>query len=433
MKTNLAHLVLLSCSLITSAIAVHVQGAPWPQYRGPQGDGRSLESLARPWPADGPKTLWKTPSPSGFSSFAVSSNVAFTLVRATLDGADREVCVALDATTGQELWKTPVGVAKYDGGGDDGKAGNKGGDGPRSTPTVDGDRVYVLTAQLVLACLDTRTGRPHWTRDIIRENAGRGISWQNAASPVLDGNLVFVAGGGPGQSLLGIDKRDGKVVWKGEDDRMTHATPVIATVLGQRQVIFFTQKGLVAVKPEDGRVLWRYGFRYNVSTAASPVVANDLVYCAAGYDVGSAAVRISRQGDQFTATEVWRQRGNRPVANHWSTPVHHNGHLYGMFSFKEYGDGPLKCVELATGKVVWEKPGFGAGNVILAGNHLLALADTGSIVMVQATPSGYQELARTRAVEGKCWTTPALAEGKLFVRSVREAACLDLSPFLAKP
>lgn len=407
------------------ALALTLTGqADWPQYRGAAGDGTSPESISQ-WPAGGPQVLWKTPAPDGFSSFTTGGGRAFTLVGRNIDGAPREVCVALDESTGKELWAVPVGVAKYDGGGDSGTSDNKGGDGPRSTPSVEGDRVYVLSAQLYLACLDAKTGKEIWANNLMKDYSGRNIQWQNAASPLIEGDLVLVAGGGSGQALLAFNKNDGKLVWKGQDDKMTHATPVAATILGQRQVIYFTQTGLVSVTPDSGAVLWRYPFRYNVSTAASPVVGGDIVYCAAGYGVGAGAVKITKSGDKFDATEIWRSTGNKPVANHWSTPVLHNGYLYGMFSFKEYGEGPLKCVELATGKVMWEKPGFGAGNVILTGDRVLALADNGELVLVGANPKAYLELARAKVVGGKCWSTPVFSNGKIYVRSTKEAVCLD--------
>lgn len=402
-------------------------GADWPQYRGADQTGSTPESLSWAWPAGGPKVAWKIPTKNGFSSFAVAQGKVFTQVNRDVNGQPRELCVCLDAATGKELWSADIDEGKYLSGGDAGAAGNMGGDGPRSTPTVHEGMVYVFNQNMVLAALDAATGRPVWARDLVKQHAGRNISWRCAASPVIDGELVFVSGGGPGQSLLALNKKTGDVVWKAFDEKTTHATPVVATILGRRQVIFFMQSGLLSVSPGDGRELWRFPFKYSVSTAASPVVSGDVVYCSAGYGVGGGACRIANRGDGQTATEMWKVPGSQKLANHWSTPVVKDGYLYGMFSFKKFGTGPMKCVKLATGEIQWEQRGFGQGNVILAGDKLLALTDDGNLVVVQATPSAYKEVARVKAVTGKCWSTPAVSDGKIFVRSTKEGACFDVS------
>jgi outer membrane protein assembly factor BamB len=281
-------------------LSVHlcaVQAEEWPQYRGPQANGVTTEKIQTAWPSGGPRSVWRVPTSAGFSAFAVSGGKAYTLVSRDLEGVKNEVCIALDAESGREVWAAPVGFSKYDGGGNSGAPGNDGGDGPRSTPAVDGNRVYVLSAALVLSCLNAESGAVVWKKDLVKEHGARNITWQNAASPVIDGNLVFVCAGGAGQSLLCFHKSSGGLVWKGESDKMTHATPVVANILGHRQVIFLTQSGLVSVVPGTGKVLWRYTFPYRTSTAASPVVGDDMVFCSAGYTVGAAAVRVSRSGD----------------------------------------------------------------------------------------------------------------------------------------
>ena len=433
MKTALS-INALACLTSTSLFvaALPASAGDWPQYRGPNQDGKSSETLSADWGEAGPKTVWKVPTKNGFSSFVVTGGKAYTQVNRDIDGGPREIVIALDAGTGKELWMTDVGPGKYDGGGEAGTPDNRGGNGPRSTPTVNDGKVYVFGQFLVVYCLDTATGKLLWSRDLMKEHAGRAIGWKNAASAVVDGGLVFVAGGGPGESLLALNKNTGAVVWKAHDEMSTHATPVAATIQGERQVIFFLQKGLVSVAPKDGKILWRFPFPYKTSTAASPVVCGDIVYCSAGYGVGGGACKITKDGGSFTATELYKIPGDRLIANHWSTPVYHDGHLYGMFSFKKYGDGPLKCVEGATGQVKWEKPGFGAGNAILAGDKILALADTGDLVVVEATPDSYKEVSRAKAVAGKCWSTPALSNGRIYVRSTTEGACLDASGKLAQ-
>ncbi len=410
------------------AATLTVQAADWPQYRGPNHDGSTTERIATKWPAGGPKALWKVPAPNGFSSFTVAGGKAFTQITRNVGGVDREVAIALDANSGKELWAFPVGGTAYGhNGGNAGAKGNDGGDGPRSTPTVVAGKVYVLSSDLALFCLDAATGKQVWTHDLMKEFAGRNITWKNAASPVVDGNLVFLAGGGAGQSLLAFNKDTGALAWKSQDETITHSTPVVATIHGVKQVVFFMKSGLVSVAAADGKLLWKATYRFNVSTAITPVVAGDMVYCSAGYGVGGGAFKISKAGAAFKAEQLWQTPGDKEVANHWSTPVFKDGHLYGMFQFKEYGTGALKCVELATGKVKWSKPGFGPGNVILLGGQVLALSDAGELVVVEAAPGAYQELSRAKAVAGKCWSTPVVSNGRVYVRSTKEAACFDVA------
>jgi outer membrane protein assembly factor BamB len=372
--------------------------------------------------------LWKVASDNGFSSFSVANQKAYCLELRQIDGAPQETLVARDAANGKELWVKSLGTAKYDGGGDDGTENNKGGDGPRSSPTISGGKVFTISGNLILSCFDASSGEVLWQHDLIKEYEGRNIRWQNAASPVVDGTLVLVGGGGPGKSLLAFSQADGKLKWSAFDEKITHATPTVATIHGRHQAIFFVQSGLLAVDPATGEELWRYPFQYAVSTAASPVVSGDIVYCSAGYNVGAGACKVSETGGKFSASEIYRFKGNKPLANHWSTPVLSHGNLYGLFQFKEYGKGPLKCVDISTGAVKWEQAGFGPGQVIFVDGHVLVLSDAGELVLVKATPDGYQEVARSKVLSGKCWTTPVLSNGRVYARSTKEAVCIDLSP-----
>lgn len=399
----------------------------WSQYRGSNGDGVAPEKILTVWPADGPKRLWTVKTPAGFSSFSSAGGKVFTVVARSADGVPSEVCIAFDAATGKELWATPTGAAKYRGGGDTGAPGNSGGDGPRSTPAVSDGRVYVYNSSIVLHCLDGATGKPLWKKDIRAEFNGRNIDWESAMSPVIDGDLLYIAGGGQGQAMLAFNKVTGDVVWKTGDDAMTHATPVVANIQDVRQVIFLMQSGLVSLEAKTGKPLWRFAFPYRVATGCSPIVAGDIVVCTAGYDIGGAACQITKNSDGFGAKELWRSKGNNPMADLWSTPVQKDGYLYGMISYKKFGQGPLKCIEVKTGQLKWEQPGFGAGNVVLARDYLIALSDTGEIVLIKASPDSYQEVARTKGIEGKCWSTPALSNGRLYVRSTKEGACFDLA------
>lgn len=368
---------------------------------------------------------WKVDTETGFSSFVVAGAKAFTVVKREVEGNPTEVLVALDVRTGKELWTAPLTILnKYDGGGDAGAGSNQGGDGPRSTPAFNEGLVYAIDANLGVYAFDANTGKSVWKRDVMSENSGVKIQWQNAASPVIDGDILLMAGGGPGQGLLGLNKKNGNVVWKGEDDKMTHATPVLADIHGVHQCIFFTQKGLVAVNPQKGDVLWRGDFPFKVSTAASPVVYEDVVYCSAGYGVGAGAFKVSKSGSGLSAEPLWRRENQ--CFNHWSTPVVKDGYLYGMFSFKEYGSGPVACVNIKTGEDVWKQPGFGPGQVILSGDTVVALSDAGEVVFIKADPKAYTELHREDILDGKVWSYPVLAYNHLFARSTTEGGCWEI-------
>jgi outer membrane protein assembly factor BamB len=421
MRTVRAAMLILMVSCFLPRTSGHA--ADWPIYRGPNQDGISPENVDIQWNGSGPKVVWRHETHTGFSSFSVGGGRVYTQVAREINGNPRETCLALDATTGRELWFADIAKPEYTGDGN--TAG--GGEGPRSTPTFSDGGIYLLTPDLVVHCLSARTGKLVWKRDLVAQHHGRNIHWSSAASVAVDGNLVFVAGGGPGESLLALNKKTGAVVWKTGDEKITHATPVVTTILGQRQVIFFMQRGPISVEPGTGAVLWRFNFPYKVSTAISPVVCGDIVYVSAAYDVGSTACRIGKRGGRYTTTQLWFSPGNEPVANHWSTPVCKDGYLYGMFGFKKFKKGPMKCVELATGKVMWEQPGSGQGNLILVGNRLVALAEDGSLVIVEPSPDSYKEIARAKVFNDKCWSTPAFADGKIYVRSISEGVCIDAS------
>lgn len=418
---------LLFSALYVASSCLAVRAGDWPQYRGPNHDGSSPEKILLQWPTNGLREVWKQPMTAGFSTITVAGGKAFTLVTREIDGAKQEVCLGLDPDTGKELWAVPLGIAKYDGGGGSGTPDNSGGDGPRSSASYDDGKVYVYSSRMVLRCLNAADGKEVWSSDLIADHGGKNIMWESAASPLVEGDLVYVACGAPGESLIAFNKQDGKVVWKGQDDGMTQSSPVAATILGERQIVFLTQKGLVSVLPKTGDVLWRLPFNFKSAAGASPVVSGDIVYCSITYNIGSRACKITKEDGKFTATQLWFKPGNS-LANHWSTPVVVGGCLYGIFDQAKFGVAPLKCVDLATGEAKWTQSGFGMGGVTLVDGHLLVLSDAGDLVLIKPTPEAYTEISRDHVLAGKCWNCVSISNGRIYARSTKEGVCLDASP-----
>ncbi|MSU64524.1 MAG: alcohol dehydrogenase [Opitutus sp.] len=406
--------------LVGSATAV---AADWPHLMGPGFDRKTAEVVPAPWAKGQPRKVWEIAAHGGFSSFVTGGGRAYTVL--LIDG--RETVVAVDRKTGKTVWQTPLGVADYRDGGDQGTAGNSGGDGPRATPVFAAGRLFVFGGQFDLHALDSATGKGLWKRELIREFGGSEIEWSNAASPLVAGDRVLVSGGGRGQADLAFRADNGEVLWKTGSDRPTHASPILANIHGQEQALFMAQRGLVARDPTNGRELWHYPFPYRTATAASPVVWEDIVNCSAVYGIGGAAVRVRRNGDKWDVDELWRSPGDRETAAHWGTAVVHEGYLYGCYGRgrESHGTGPFKCIDIRTGKVMWQKPGFGPGQVIMAGNRLVATTDAGVLTLIEPTPSGYRELASAKLIEGKVWATPAFSDGQLLLRSTKQGVCLE--------
>jgi outer membrane protein assembly factor BamB len=423
MKNSIHYALFLSVFLNAGFLGA----VDWNQYHGRNSDNKTNERLtSTTWLEKSGSPKWKISTPLGFSSFSTEGARAFTLIaEEDEDGLMREVCIALDTTSGKRLWSTWLCRMDYkSGGGNSGAPGNNGGDGPRSTPSVLNGKVWVYDSDMNLYCINAANGKIIWDVQVLKEHKGQNIKWKNSSAPLIENDLVIVYGGGSGQSLLAFERETGKIAWKTGNETATHATPIATTIHGFRQVIFFCTSGLVSVDPKSGRELWRQAFPFKVSTAASPVVAGDMIYCSAGYGVGAGLYKISRKGTRFSSSEIWRKKND--MFNHWSTPLYHDGHLFGMFSFKKYGNGPLQCIELKSGKIKWSQDGYGPGNVILSGNHLIALADDGVLSLVKATPSKYTELARKKVLNGKCWSTPILSNGLVLARSTTQAVCMEV-------
>jgi outer membrane protein assembly factor BamB len=418
----------LRTTALAATVATSAFAADWPQYRGPRSDGSSDDTgVAKHFNAN-PKLVWKAPIGEGFGTFAVVGDKAYIFT----DKGGRETLSCMNANTGKDIWARPVDQTITD---------NQGGSNPRSTPAVSGDKVYVYSVNLKLVCMNAADGKEVWAHDLMRETNGQKLQWGNATSPIIDGDNVYVAAGGAGKSMLAFNKNDGKEVWAVGNEKITHASPVVATIGGVKQVIYFMQSGLVSLSAADGKELWRGKFPYKVSTAASPIVGTGkdegLVYCSAGYDVGSACFKVTKNGDTFTAEQKWFQPSEGKKGgnvNHWSTPVYHDGYIYGIFGFKDFSGkkggagGPVRCVELATGKFTWAQPGFGSGGgTIYVDGHLLVQGDAGRLALIEATPTAYKEKAEYTLPGEKFWCAAIIANGKIYARSKTEAFCIDIS------
>jgi outer membrane protein assembly factor BamB len=351
--------------------------------------------------------LWRKSIGPGWSSISVSNGRLFTQDKRETATGPREFCVALDATSGTELWARDLDIAEYtDISQTDARA-----DGPRSTPTVEGDFVYVSTSQLKLFCLKVADGNTVWSRDFQAELGSQNIPWENAASPLLVGDLIYVNSNGGSRHLMALNKVDGQTVWSNLTDGLTHATPIHAAIHGVPQIIFLTRSGLVSVLPDTGALLWRLEFSpSSTSTAASPSVAGEYVYASAAYGSGTWIARVEKNGNTFSATELIRQQGTSYQA-HWSTPVAHEGFFYTVPA-PNSGQGRLGCLEAATGTNRWAQTVVGSaeisyGSVIRAANTLIVLTEAGELVLVETNPLAYTETDKLKILSLYCWNRPS--------------------------
>ena len=383
-------------SLLCLAGQVMAQAnANWPQWRGPNRDGISKETgLLKQWPADGPPLAWKaTGAGSGYSSFSISNGKLYTM---GLRG-DREFVVAFDVATGKEAWATAHGGAFR----------NDRGDGPRGTPTVDGDRVYVLGGNGDLSALDARTGKVVWTKNVLEEFGGSNITWGISESPLVLGNKLLVNAGGPGASIVALNKSDGKLIWKSQSDRAGYSSAIPLTLNGLTQVVFFTGQRAVGLDASDGRLLWEYAKPANrTANAATPIARGNRVFISSDYGTGGGVVEIKPDNK---AEELWF---NKDMRNHHSSSVLIGDHLYG------FSGGILTAMKFDTGETAWRDRSVGKGSLVYADGHLYAFSENGVVGLVEASPAGYKEKGRFRIQQDSLptWSHPVVAGGRLYLR-----------------
>ena len=390
-------LLLLAIVVLVGVVheATAQPGANWPQWRGPNRDGVSKETgLLKQWPAEGPPLAWKASGAGrGYSSFSVANGKLYTM---GLRG-DREFVAAFDIATGKEAWSTAHGSAFR----------NDRGDGPRGTPTVDGDRIYALGGAGDLSCLDARTGKIVWTKNVLKEFGSSNITWGISESPLVIGNKVLVNAGGPGASIVALNKADGSVIWKSQSDEAGYSSGIPMQINGLTQVIFFTAERAVGLDVKDGRLLWEYARPSNrTANVATPIVKANRVFISSDYGTGGGVVEIKPDNK---AEEIYFTKDMR---NHHSSSVLIGDHLYG------FSGAVLTAMKFDTGEIAWRDRSVGKGSLVYADGNLYCFSENGVVGVVEATPTGYKEKGRFRIQQDSLptWSHPVVAGGRLYLR-----------------
>lgn len=401
--------------LISSAAAA----GDWPQWLGPNRDATSSEKVAA-W-KEPPKALWRQPAGDGHSSPVVAGGRVY--FHAKVRDKDEEEVVALDATTGKEVWRTPYPRGPFS---------NPFGNGPRATPVVSGNRIYTYGVTGLLTCFDTTSGKQLWQVDTRRDFNPPSLLFGASCSPILVGDNVLVNVGAKEASIVAFQKDTGKVAWKSQDDVASYSSPIRLGEGAAEQVVFLTGSRLLSLKPTDGTLLWDYPLKDDLfESSTTPLRAGD-VLIAASITFGSVGLKLETKDEKPVAHELWK---NRALTCYFSTPVAvGKEHVYMVTGTvpspfqKKKPEATLRCIEAATGKELWNKPNIGTyhASLIRTGDEkLLLLDDAGNLMLLEPNAKEYRELARS-TVCGKTWAHPALAEGRLYVRDDKELICLEL-------
>ena len=395
-----------------SAVVVSLWGgAPagaedWPGWRGPRHDGTSAETVV-PWAGDGPRLLWKAAVGTGYSAVAVAGGSLFTM--GNVDG--RETVFCLDAATGRERWRYGYPCELKPLRGDLG--------GPGATPAADGDRVYAIGHEGHLACLEAATGKPAWTCDVRKDLGLEPSRYGFPSSPVVDGRLLLLNLGAGG---IALEKASGRVAWRSAPGPGGYASPVPYAAGDRRCVAFFAPTAVVSVDAADGRERWRHPWQtqYDLNIA-SPLVDAGRLFISSGYDKGCALL----EDGPDAARLLWQ---GRVMRNHFGSGVVRDGHVYGFDgNTHSPADCSLKCVALEDGRERWRHDGLRLGGLVLAGGNLVVLDERGELAIVEATPEAFRPLARAHVLGGRCWTPPALSDGRLVARNADgDVVCVEL-------
>jgi outer membrane protein assembly factor BamB len=375
--------------------------ASWPRFHGPQGNNRSPETgLLREWPEGGPQRLWTVRGiGEGFASVAIADGRIYTAGNLN----DKTVITALDLE-GKLLWQVPNGGAW---------TGSQ--PGSRSTPTIEGDRLYHESPLGDVVCLDAASGRKIWGLNILETFGGTNITWALAESLLIDGDRVICSPGGPQTAVVALDKRTGRTVWKSpsaEGDRAGYASPVLAVHQGLRMILTMTSRATIGVHADSGDLLWRFEhvtpWDENIF---SPIFHDGQVFISTGHRVGSVMLKVAVQGQKAAVEEVWR---SKDLDNHHGGVVLLDGYLYGSLWTPGWA-----CLEWKTGRTMYSERGVGKGSLTYADGMLYTLSENGQMGLVPATPQGHTVVSRFQLPaggEGPVWAHPVVCGGRLYVR-----------------
>jgi outer membrane protein assembly factor BamB len=392
----------LSLMMAIALLAAPAPAADWPQWRGPSRTGISSEQVSATWPAEGPKVLWRASVGTGFSSISVSQGRTYTLGNTN----NQDTLWCLDAATGKTLWQhtypAQLGPQWYEG-------------GPGSTPTVESNHVFTLSKWGDVFCLDPAKGTVLWQRDL-RADGIKPPRWGFAGSPLVWGDLVILNAGTAG---IALDRATGRIVWSNGTNAAGYASPTRFGSGGKESVLIFAAKHLIALEPMTGRELWRQLWETDWDTNnPDPLVRGDSVFLSS-FSRGCGLFSVTNGTPAITYT-------NLVLRNHLSPGILLGDYLY-AFNGEAKQDTDLRCLHLPTGELKWTTKDPAFGSLILAGDKLVVLSEKGELLVAQASPEEFKPLARAKVLSGVCWTPPALADGRLYVRNARgELQCLDV-------
>jgi outer membrane protein assembly factor BamB len=390
----------LVSALVLSLPVVVSNRAPddWPQWRGPNRDGVSAErGLLKDWPSGGPPLVWKTAGAGeGYSSFSTAGGRLYTL------GArgGTEYVMAFDAATGKKVWETEHGR----------RFSNDRGDGPRATPTVEGDKLYAFGASGDLSAMESATGKVLWRINVLKQFGGQNITWGLSESPLVLSDRILVNARAPGASIVAVKKSDGSLIWKSQRDEAGYSSAILQDVGGVRQAVYFTGQRALGVNVDSGQLLWGYDrVANNTANIATPVVRGNRVFLSSAYGTGAALLEMSASKGGIAAREVYFTNDMR---NHHASCVLIGDYLYG------FSDAILTAMQFDTGKVAWRDRSVGKGSVVFADDRLYLYSENGVVGLAEANPGGYREHGRFEIRAGRLptWSHPVVSGGKLFIR-----------------